>query len=115
MIGPSIAPFAFLRFQKFRNYKESMSAKVRSQKELSDETIADQTDLKGNATRTIGPAAVSKQRGTPDQRVQPMPRKRKANSYFPYSPDRHFTSRGNQAPRSSELAVRAGQYLFLVR
>jgi hypothetical protein len=53
VIGPSIAAFAFLRFQKFRNYKESMSAEVSSQKQLSDQTIANQTNLKGDATRTV--------------------------------------------------------------
>jgi len=103
VMGSSIAPLAFLRFQKFRNYKESMSAKVHSQKQLSDQTIADQTDLKGNATRTVGAGSVRKLRGTPDRQVQPMPRKRKANPYFPYSPGRRLASRGNQAPRSSEL------------
>ena len=115
MIGPSILPFAFLRFQRFRNYKESMSVKVRSQKELSDQTIADQTDLKGNATRTVGPVAVSKQRGNARSTSPTNAQKAESEPYFPYSPGRHLASRGNQAPRSSELAVRAGQYLLRVR
>jgi hypothetical protein len=71
-------------------------------KQLSDQNITEKTNLKGAPREPLAP----------DRRVQPMPAERKANPtlafrYFPYSPGRHLASRGDQVPRSSELAVRA--------
>jgi hypothetical protein len=61
VIGPSIAAFAFLRFQKFRNCKESMSANVRSQK-MGNQKIAEKINFKGNAARTVGSAGNGRQK-----------------------------------------------------
>jgi len=81
---------------------------------LSDQTIADQTDLKGNATRTVGPVAVSKQRGNARSTSPTNAKKAESEPLFSTLAG-PLASRGNQAPRSSELAVRAGQYLLRVR
>jgi hypothetical protein len=111
VIGSSIPPLAFLRFQKFRNYKESMSAKVRSQKRLSDQNIAKKTNLKRqrHANRRIRPLRSAKAGIVNTRRAHatieepnqcPWSGKRTQLlrfAFFPIPPASHLAGRGNHS------------------